>query len=121
MRHRLQVTCPICGKPFTLEVDVGTYVTAETAPAPSKRGATALVLRGHDAKVDFVRRAMTALASKDSSGMMEVNEIIELAEKVGLAREEVNEILATEKSAGHVYEHKPGVLSFTEPPERSKG
>lgn len=119
MRHRLQVNCPICGKSFTLELDVGTYVTAEAA-APSKRETTPLVLRGHDAKVDFVRRAMRALASKDPSGIVEVNEVLELAEKVGLTKEEVNEILELEKSAGNVYETKPGVLSFTAPPERSK-
>jgi DNA replicative helicase MCM subunit Mcm2 (Cdc46/Mcm family) len=110
----------MCGKAFNLELDVGTYVTAESA-APSARGDAQVVLRGHDAKVDFVRRAMRALASKDASGTVEISEIVELAEKVGLARDEVDDILNSEKSAGHVYEPKPGVLSFTAPPERSKG
>jgi len=117
-RHRLEVTCPSCGKLFSLELEVGTYVTAEAA-GPFRRG-TAVVLRGNEAKVDFVRRAMRALASKDPSGMVEVDEVVELAERVGLGKEEVNEILTSEKSAGHIYEPKPGVVSFTIPPERSK-
>ncbi|MEW6222705.1 MAG: hypothetical protein AB1476_05305 [Candidatus Hadarchaeota archaeon] len=118
MRHRIEVNCPMCGKPFTLELEVGTYVTAEAA-GPFRKG-TPVVLRSHDAKVDFVRRSMRVLASKDPAGIVEVEEIIELAEKVGLGKEEVNEILAAEKSAGHIYEPKPGVVSFTAPPERSR-
>lgn len=120
MRQRVEVKCPMCGKSFTLELEIGTYVTAESAaPQPKKR--MSLVLRSHEAKVDFVLRAMRALASKEPSGMVEVDEIVDLAEKVGLTREEVNEVLATEKGAGHIYEPKPGTVCFTIPPERSKG
>lgn len=63
---------------------------------------------------------MEALASKEPSGMVEVSEIVELAEKVGPAREEVDEVLSAEKSAGHIYEPKPGFVCFTVPPERAK-
>ncbi|MEM2874636.1 MAG: hypothetical protein QW567_01220 [Candidatus Hadarchaeales archaeon] len=115
MRQRIQVKCPLCGKTFDLEVDVTAYVTAEPAP-PQPRARTALVLRGHEAKVDFVLRAMRALASKDPSGMVEVEEIAEIAEKVGLGRNDVEEILAEEKGAGRIYEPKPGFVSFTSPP-----
>lgn len=101
-----------------MEVDVTSYVTAEPAP-PQPRIRTALVLRGHEAKVDFVIRAMRALASKDTSGMVEVEEIVEIAEKVGLSREDVEEILAGEKEAGRIYEPKPGFVSFTSRSERS--
>ena len=120
MRQRVEVTCPMCGKPFSLELDISTYVTAEAAaPQPKKR--VALVLRSHEAKVDFVLRAMRALASKEPSGMIEVDEIVDLAEKVGLTREELDGILAAEKGAGHIYEPKPGMVCFTISPERSKG
>lgn len=119
MRQRIQVKCPICGKPFDLDLDINTYVTAEAAPSqPKKR--VSLILRGNEARVDFVLRAMRALASKEPSGMVEVEEIIDLAEKVGLERNEVNEILASEKRAGHIYEPKQGMFCFTIPPERSK-
>ena len=53
-----------------------------------KRG-VALVMRSQEAKVDFVLRAMRALASKEPRGMIEVKEIVDLAGKVGLTREEV--------------------------------
>ncbi|MDI6642593.1 MAG: hypothetical protein QMD95_00840 [Candidatus Hodarchaeaceae archaeon] len=120
MRQRVEVKCPICGKPFSLELEISSYVTAEAAaPQPKKR--TALVLRGHEAKVDFVLRAMRALASKEPSGVVEVDEIVDLAEKVGLTRVEVDEIVAMEKDAGHIYEPKPGTVCFTVPPERAKG
>ncbi|MEM4201961.1 MAG: hypothetical protein QW786_01985 [Candidatus Hadarchaeum sp.] len=119
MRQRVQVKCPICGKLFDLDLDVSTYVTVETAPAQPKKQVS-LILRGNEAKVDFVLRAMLALASKEPSGMVEVEEIVDLAEKVGLEREEVNEIIAAEKRAGHIYEPKQGVVCFTIPPERSR-
>ena len=120
MRQRVEVTCPICGKPFSVELEISTYVTAEAAtPEPRKR--VALILRSHEAKVDFVLRAMRALASKEPSGIVEVDEIVDLAEKVGLTRDEVGEVLAAEKGAGHIYEPKPGTVCFTIPPERAKG
>lgn len=119
LRQRVQVKCPICGKQFNLDLDISTYVTVETAPAPPKKQVS-LILRGNEAKVDFVLRAMRALASKEPSGMVEVEEIVDLAEKVGLEREEVNEIIAAEKRAGHIYEPKQGVVCFTVPPERSR-
>lgn len=119
MRHRVQVTCPLCGKTFTLEVDVGTYVSVESA-SPAKKREIPLILRGHEAKVDFIRRAMRALASRDPAGVVEVSEILEIAERVGLSREEVQEILKSEKEAGNIYEPKPGILSFTSPPERAR-
>ena len=118
MRHRLQVTCPLCGKEFSLEIEVGTYVTTEST-VPQRRRET-LILRGREAKVDFISRAMRALASKDPSGSIEKSEVLELAEKVGLTREEVDQILKEEISAGHIYEPKPGVFRFTAPPERAK-
>lgn len=117
--QRVQVKCPICGKPFDLDLDISTYVTAEAAP-PQPKKRLSLILRGNEAKVDFVLRAMRALASKEPSGMIEVEEIVDLAEKVGLEREEVNEVLAAEKRAGHIYEPKHGMICFTIPPERSK-
>lgn len=120
MRQQIEVKCPICGKPFNLELEVSSYVTAEAAaPQPKKRAA--LVLRGHEAKVDFVLRAIRALASKEPSGIVEVDEIVDLAEKIGLTRDEVNEVLTMEKGAGHIYEPKPGTVCFTAPPERAKG
>lgn len=119
MRQRIQVKCPICGKPFDLDLDISTYVTAEAAP-PQPKKRVSLILRGNEARVDFVLRAMRALASKEPSGMVEIEEVIDLAEKVGLERSEVNEILAAEKRAGHIYEPKQGMLCFTIPPERSK-
>lgn len=103
-----------------MDLDISTYVTAEAVPAQSRKPIS-LILRGNEAKVDFVLRAMRALASKEPSGMVEVEEIVDLAEKVGLEREEVDEVLAAEKRAGHIYEPKPGVVCFTIPPERSKG
>jgi len=119
LRHRVEVTCPNCGKPFSVDLEVGTYVTVEaSAPQPKKR--VSLVLRGHEARVDFVLRAMRALASKDSTGMIELEEIVGLAEKVGMERHEVDEVLAAEKRAGRIYEPKSGVIRFTIPPERSK-
>jgi DNA replicative helicase MCM subunit Mcm2 (Cdc46/Mcm family) len=119
LRQRVQVKCPLCGKTFDLEVDVTTYVTAEPSiPQPKVR--TPLVLKGHEAKVDFIIRAMRALASKDPSGMVEVDEIVEIAEKVGLSRQDVEEILSAEKQAGRIYEPKQGFVSFTAPPERSR-
>lgn len=121
MRQRIEVTCPICGKPFNVELEISTYVTAEAAALPAKKHGVALVLRSQEAKVDFILRAMRALASKDPSGMVEVEEIVDIAGKVGLAREEIDEILAGEKEAGHIYEPKPGVVFFTIPPERAKG
>lgn len=120
MRQRVEVKCPICGKSFNLELEISTYVTAEAA-APQSKKREALVLRSHDAKVDFVLRAMRALASKDPSGIVEVDEIVELAEKVGLTRDEVGEVLSAEKSAGHIYEPKPSTVCFTIPHERTKG
>jgi len=119
LRQRIQVKCPICGKPFDLDLDISTYVTAEAAP-PQPKKRVSLILRGNEARVDFVLRAMRALASKEPSGMVEIEEVIDLAEKVGLERSEVNEILAAEKRAGHIYEPKQGMLCFTIPPERSK-
>jgi DNA replicative helicase MCM subunit Mcm2 (Cdc46/Mcm family) len=119
LRQRIQVKCPLCGRTFDLEVDVTTYLTAEPA-MPQPRSHTALILRGHEAKVDFVLRAMRALASKDPSGIVEVDEIVEIAEKVGLSRDDVEEILSAEKGAGRIYEPKQGFVSFTAPPERSR-
>ncbi len=119
LRQRIQVKCPICGKPFDLDLDISTYVTAEAAP-PQPKKRVSLILRGNEAKVDFVLRAMRALASKEPSGMVEIEEIVDLAEKVGLERNEVNEVLAVEKRAGHIYEPKQGMFCFTIPPERSK-
>jgi DNA replicative helicase MCM subunit Mcm2 (Cdc46/Mcm family) len=119
MRQRVEVKCPICGKPFSLELDISTYVTAEAA-APQPKKSESLILRSHEAKVDFVLRAMRALASKEPSGIVEVDEIVELAGKVGLMRDEVDEILSAEKTAGHIYEPKPGTVCFTIPPERAK-
>ena len=49
MRQRVEVTCPICGKPFTVELEVSTYVTAEVSTPPEKKGGISLVLRGHEA------------------------------------------------------------------------
>ncbi len=120
MRQRIEVKCPICGKHFDLELEISSYVTAEAATPQLKKRA-ALLLRGHEAKVDFVLRAMRALASKEPSGAIEVEEIVDLAEKVGLTKDEVNGVLAMEKDAGHIYESKPGVVCFTAPPERAKG
>ncbi|MBA7501678.1 hypothetical protein ES706_00252 [subsurface metagenome] len=120
MRQRIEVTCPICGKPFIVELDISTYVTAEAAAPPAKKRRAALVLRSQEVKVDFILRAMRALASKDPSGMIEVEEIVDIAGKVGLARDEVDGILTGEKEAGHIYEPKPGVVCFTIPPERAK-
>lgn len=120
MRQRIEVTCPICGKPFHVELEVGTYVTAEKAmPALEKRDIST-ILREHQAKVDFVLRAMKALASKEPSGMVEVEDIIDIAGKVGLTKESVQEILTDEKNAGRIYEPKPGLICFTLPPERGK-
>ncbi len=103
-----------------MDIDVSAYVTVEsTTPMQKKR--VSLILRGQEAKVDFLLRAMRALASKEPSGMVEVEEIVDIAEKVGLERDEVNEVLAAEKTAGHIYEPKQGVVCFTIPPERSKG
>lgn len=110
MRHRIQVTCPMCGKEFAVELEVGTYVTVESSTPAKHR--TALILRGREAKLDFVLRAMKALASKDPGGSVEKSEIIELAQKVGLSQEEVDQILKEEISAGRIYEAKPGVLRF---------
>jgi len=118
-RQRVEVKCPICGKPFSLELEISTYVTAEAAAPQPKKG-EAPILRSHEVKVDFVLRAVRALASKEPSGMVEVDEIVELAEKVGLTRNEVDEILSAEKTAGHIYEPKPGAVCFTIPPERAK-
>ncbi|GAI55106.1 unnamed protein product, partial [marine sediment metagenome] len=75
---------------------------------PAKKRRAALVLRSQEVKVDFILRAMRALASKDPSGMIEVEEIVDIAGKVGLARDEVDGILTGEKEAGHIYEPKPG-------------
>jgi len=118
LRRRVQVKCPLCGRNFDIELDMTTYITAEPAP-PQPKPRTAFILRGHEAKVDFILRAMKALASKDPSGMVEVDEIMEIAEKVGLSREDVEGILAGEKEAGRIYEPKPGFVSFAAPPERS--
>lgn len=116
MRQRVQVICPLCGKQFNLELDVETFVTAE--PAPLKRESRPPVLKGHEAKVDFLRRAMQALAAKDPAGQIELEELLELAGKVGLTKEEANEILTEEKTAGRIYESKPGIFSFTVRPEK---
>ena len=120
MRQRIEVTCPICGKSFNVELDVSTYIAVEAAlPAAAKRD-IATILRSQEAKVDFVLRAMRALASKEPSGMVEVEDIIDLAEKVGLASEAVKEIITAEKDAGRIYEPKPGIVCFTAPPERTR-
>lgn len=121
MRQRIEVTCPICGKPFNVELEISTYITAEAAATPAKKRDVALVLGSHEAKADFVLRAMMALASKEPSGMIEIEEIVDIAEKVGLAREEISGILAREKEAGRIYEPKPGTVCFTIQPERAKG
>lgn len=120
MRQRVEVTCPICGKPFAVELEVSTYVTAEVSTPPEKKGGISLVLRGHDAKVDFVLRAMRALASREPSGMIEIEDISDIAEKVGLSKEAVQEILKSEKEAGRIYEPKPGIVCFAAPPERTR-
>lgn len=120
MRQRIEVICPICGKPFAVELEVSTYITAETAtPATGKRD-IATILRSRETKVDFVLRAMRALASKEPSGMVEIEDIVDLAEKVGLTRETVNDVLKEEKDAGRIYEPKPGMICFTVPPEHVK-
>jgi len=118
MRHRIQTTCPHCGKEFSLEVEVGTYVTSESTIPPRHR--EVLVLKGREAKVDFISRAMRALASKDPSGSIERSEILELAQKVGLSSDEVDQILKEEVAAGHIYEPKPGLFRFAAAPERTK-
>jgi len=119
-RQRIEVTCPICGKPFSVELEISTYVTAEaTLPAAARRD-IATILRSQEAKVDFVLRAMRALASKEPSGMIEVEDIVDIAERVGLPKEAVQEILKSEKEAGRIYEPKPGMVCFTMPPERTK-
>ncbi len=109
----------MCGKQYDLDIDISTYVTAEGTP-PQQRKRTSLILRGNEAKVDFVLRAMRALASKDPRGMVDVEEIVDLAEKVGLERGEVDEVIAAEKKSGHIYEPKSGVIGFGIPPERSE-
>lgn len=120
MRQRIEIVCPICGKPFIVDLEISTYVTAETTiPSTAKRDIST-VLRGREAKVDFVLRAMRALASKEPSGMVEVDDIVDIAEKVGLTRDVVNEILEAEKNAGRIYEAKPGLICFTVPPEYAK-
>jgi len=119
MRQRIEVICPICGKPFNVELEVSTYVTAEAA-IPARKGDIAAVLRSHEARVDFVLRAMRALASKEASGMVEVEDIVDIAAKVGLVKGAVEQILAEEKEAGRIYEPKPGLVCFTVPPERAK-
>jgi len=120
LRQRIEVICPICGKPFRVELEVSTYVTAETAVSAAGKHDLSTILHGQQAKVDFVLRAMRALASKEPSGMIEVDEIIDIAGKVGLGKESVQEILVGEKNAGRIYEPKPGVVCFTLPPERAK-
>jgi len=120
LRQRIEVICPICGKPFHVELEVSTYVTAETAVSAARKHDLSTILHGQQAKVDFVLRAMRALASKEPSGMVEVDEIIDIAGKVGLGKESVQEILVGEKNAGRIYEPKPGVVCFTLPPERAK-
>lgn len=120
MRQRIEIVCPICGKSFIVDLEISTYVTAETTiPSTAKRDIST-VLRGREAKVDFVLRAMRALASKEPSGMVEVGDIVDIAEKVGLTRDVVNEILEAEKNAGRIYEAKPGLICFTVPPEYAK-
>jgi len=120
VRQRIEVTCPICGKSFNVELDVSTYVTVEAAlPAAAKRD-IATILRSQEAKVDFVLRAMRALASKEPSGMIEIEDISDIAEKVGLSKEAVQEILKSEKEAGRIYEPKPGIVCFATPPERTR-
>jgi DNA replicative helicase MCM subunit Mcm2 (Cdc46/Mcm family) len=110
----------MCGKPFNVELEVSTYVTAETAVSTVGKHNLSTILQGQQAKVDFVLRAMKALASKEPSGMVEVSDVIDIAEKVGLSKESVQEILNGEKNAGRIYEPKPGVVCFTLPPERAK-
>jgi DNA replicative helicase MCM subunit Mcm2 (Cdc46/Mcm family) len=119
LRQRIEVICPLCGKPFHVELEVSTYVTAETAVSTGKHDLST-ILHGQQAKVDFVLRAMRALASKEPSGMIEVDDIIDIAGKVGLNKESVQEILVGEKNAGRIYEPKPGMVCFTLPPERAK-
>ena len=119
MRQRIEVICPICGKPLNVELEVSTYVTAE-AVAPARKSDIASVLRSHEARVDFVLRAMRALASKEASGMVEVGDIVDIAAKVGLEKGAVEQILSEEKEAGRIYEPKPGVVCFTVPPERAR-
>jgi DNA replicative helicase MCM subunit Mcm2 (Cdc46/Mcm family) len=120
LRQRIEVTCPICGKPFNVELEVSTYVTAESAVSTVGKQNLSTILQGQQAKVDFVLRAMKALASKEPSGMVEVSDVIDIAEKVGLSKEPVQEILNGEKNAGRIYEPKPGVVCFTLPQERAK-
>ncbi|MEM3401949.1 MAG: hypothetical protein QW179_00340 [Candidatus Hadarchaeales archaeon] len=117
MRQRVQAVCPFCGKMFGLELEVETYVSVE--PTPSRRESPPPMLRGHEAKIDFVRRAMRALAAKDPAGQVELDEIVELAVKVGLTKDEVNQILEEEKIAGRIYEPKPKIFSFTTRPEKA--
>jgi DNA replicative helicase MCM subunit Mcm2 (Cdc46/Mcm family) len=119
MRQRVEVTCPICGRSFSIDLEVSTYVTAETTLPTTKRDIS-IILRSHEAKVDFVLRAMKALASREPSGMVEIEDIIDIAEKVGLTKEAVQEIINGEKEAGRVYEPKPGIVCFAAPPERTK-
>lgn len=120
MRQRVEVTCPICGRSFSVDLEVSTYVTAEaTTPTTGKRDIST-ILRSHETKVDFVLRAMRALASREPSGMVEIEDIADIAEKVGLAKEAVQEIIKGEKEAGRIYEPKPGIVCFAAPPERTK-
>jgi DNA replicative helicase MCM subunit Mcm2 (Cdc46/Mcm family) len=119
VHQRIEVICPLCGKSFQLELDISTYVKAETAPKVEKHDISA-VLRSHEEKVDFILRAMRALASKEPSGMVEKEDIVDLGQKVGLTREMTEEILTSEKESGNIYEPKPGVFCFAVPPERSK-
>lgn len=120
LRQRAQLTCPFCGKTFMVQLDVSTYVTAEIVTPIKERRDIAAILRTHEAKVDFILRAMRALATKEASGMIEVEDITDIAEKVGLSREAVEEVLKAEKEAGKIYEPKPGVICFTAPPEKEK-
>jgi len=76
-----------------VQLDVRTYVTAEIANTITERRDIAAILRTHEAKVDFRLRAMRALATKEASGMIEVEDITDIAEKVGLSREAVEEVL----------------------------
>ena len=120
MRQRVEVTCPICGRSFSVDLDVSTYVTAEaTMPTTGKRDIST-ILRSHEAKVDFVLRAMRALASREPSGMVEIEDIADIAEKVGLTKEAIQGIINSEKEAGRIYEPKPGIVCFAAPPERTK-
>jgi DNA replicative helicase MCM subunit Mcm2 (Cdc46/Mcm family) len=78
------------------------------------------ILSSHEAKVDFVLRAMRALASREPSGMVEIEDIADIAEKVGLTKEAIQGIINSEKEAGRIYESKPGIVCFAAPPERTK-